>query len=90
MIQSGAMSVADNKLSQLEARFSCKQTHVDITGAILFILKRKYSDIGKQGIMLCFFVFPKRRRNRKNEDHNSKWRAGAESWHCAQRCKWQE
>ena len=56
MIQSGAMLVADNKLSQLEARFSCKQTHVDITGAILFILKRKYSDIGKQGIMLCFFV----------------------------------
>ena len=28
--------------------------------------------------MLCFFVFQKRRRNRKNEDHNSKWRAGAE------------
>jgi hypothetical protein len=32
---------------------------VDITGAILFILKRKYSDIEKQGIMLCFFVFQK-------------------------------
>ena len=40
-------------------------------------IKKKIFGYRKAGHHARFFVFPKRRRNRKNEDHNSKWRAGS-------------